>query len=49
LATYFSRVTHKAADVGFRELDATGAKIYQDGIPDSNIVSCVDCHGPNAE
>src|SRR5215471_2914210 len=39
----------KAADDGFRELAAIGATIYQDGVPESNIVSCVACHGPNAE
>jgi cytochrome c553 len=49
LATYFSTVPPKAADDGFRELAAIGATIYQDGVPGSNIVSCVACHGPNAE
>ena len=49
LAVYFSTVPPKAADDGFRELAAIGATIYQDGIPESNIVSCVACHGPNAE
>jgi cytochrome c553 len=49
LATYFSTVPPKAADDGFRELAATGAQIYQDGVPESNIVSCVACHGPNGE
>ena len=49
LASYFSTVPPKAADDGFRELAAIGATIYQDGIPESNIVSCVACHGPNAE
>ena len=49
LASYFSTVPPKAADDGIRELAAIGATIYQDGIPQSNIVSCVACHGPNAE
>ena len=49
LASYFSTVPPKAADDGFRELAAIGATIYQGGIPESNIVSCVACHGPNAE
>jgi cytochrome c553 len=49
LAVYFSAVPPKAADDGFRELAAIGATIYQDGIPESNIVSCTACHGPNAE
>ena len=49
LAAYFSTVPPRAADDGFRELAPTGAAIYQDGIPESNVVSCVACHGPNAE
>jgi cytochrome c553 len=49
LAAYFFTVPPKAADDGFRELAVIGATIYQDGIPESNIVSCVACHGPNAE
>ena len=49
LAVYFSTVPPKAADDGLRELAAIGATIYQDGIPESNVVSCVACHGPNAE
>ena len=38
-----------AANDGVRELEATGKSIYQLGMPDSNIVACVACHGPNAE
>jgi cytochrome c553 len=49
LAAYFSTVLPKAADDGFRELAAPGATIYQDGVPESNIVSCVACHGSNAQ
>jgi cytochrome c553 len=49
LADYFSTLLPKAADDGFRELAALGASIYQDGIPDSNIVACIACHGPNAD
>jgi cytochrome c553 len=49
LAAYFSTVPPKAADDGLREFAAIGAIIYQDGIPESNVVSCVACHGPNAE
>ena len=49
LAVYFSAVPPKAADDGFRDLVSIGATIYQDGIPESNVVSCVACHGPNAE
>jgi cytochrome c553 len=30
-------------------LVALGRTIYQEGMPDANIVACVVCHGPNAE
>jgi cytochrome c553 len=49
LANYFSTLPPKAADDGNRELVPIGRAIYQDGIPTSNIVSCVACHGPNGE
>jgi len=48
-AMYFSTLPPKAANDGDRDLAATGKKIYELGIPDSNIVSCLVCHGPNAE
>jgi len=48
-AMYFSTLPPKAADDGDRDLAAIGKKIYELGIPDSNIVSCLVCHGPNAE
>ena len=49
LAMYFSRLPPKAADDGNAALAAMGKRIYQEGMPDSNIVACVVCHGPNAE
>ena len=49
LATYFSTLPPKAANDGDTELVAAGKAIYQEGMPDSNIVACVVCHGPNAE
>jgi cytochrome c553 len=49
LAAYFSTLPPKAAGDGDTELVATGRTIYQQGMPDSNIVACVVCHGPNAE
>lgn len=48
-ATYFSTLPAKAANDGDTELAAVGKKIYELGIPESNIVSCLVCHGPNAE
>jgi cytochrome c553 len=49
LATYFSTLPPKAANDGDTNLAAIGRTIYEDGNPDSNIVSCAVCHGPNAE
>ena len=49
LATYFSMLPPKAASDGVTELVANGKAIYQEGMPDANVVACVVCHGPNAE
>jgi cytochrome c553 len=49
LSFYFSTLSPKAANDGDRELEAKGRAIYQLGMPESNIVACVACHGPNAE
>ncbi len=49
LAMYFSTLPPKAANDGNAELVAAGRTIYEQGIPDANIVSCLVCHGPNAE
>ena len=49
LARYFSSLPPQPAADGDRALIAAGRAIYQLGIPDSNIVACVACHGPDAE
>jgi cytochrome c553 len=49
LAMYYATLSPRAANDGDRALIATGQSIYQEGQPDSNIVACVVCHGPNAE
>ena len=49
LAIYFSTLHPKAANDGDKSLAALGRTIYQEGIPDSNIVACVACHGPSAQ
>jgi cytochrome c553 len=49
LAIYFSTVPPKAAEDGNKDLAGIGREIYEEGIPEANIVSCVACHGPNAE
>jgi cytochrome c553 len=49
LATYFASLPPRAASDGVPNLVALGRTIYQEGMPDANIVACVVCHGPNAE
>jgi len=49
LAVYFSTLPPQAADDGDRSSRALGRTIYQQGMPDANIVACVVCHGPNAQ
>jgi cytochrome c553 len=49
LAIYFSKLSPTPANDGDKQLAAMGRTIYQDGVPDSNIVACIACHGPHAE
>jgi cytochrome c553 len=49
LAIYFSTLPPKAANDGHSDAVAAGRKIFIEGIPEANIVSCYACHGPNAE
>jgi cytochrome c553 len=49
LATYFSELTPKAAADGDSDLVAQGRAIFENGLPDENIVACQACHGPDAQ
>ncbi len=49
LALYLATLSPKSANDGYEALATSGRAIYQEGIPDANIPSCVACHGPNAE
>jgi cytochrome c553 len=49
LANYFSELRPKAADDGNKTLVAAGRTIYEEGLPGSNIVACIACHGPQAQ
>jgi cytochrome c553 len=49
LAKYFSSVYPKPANDGIWRAVSIGRSIYQEGMPDANIVACVVCHGPDAE
>jgi cytochrome c553 len=49
LALYFASLPPRAANDGVPNLVGTGQTIYQEGMPEANIVACVVCHGPRAE
>jgi len=49
LASYFASIQPKPANDGDSVLAAKGKRIFMDGIPEANIVSCYACHGPNGE
>jgi cytochrome c553 len=49
LAAYFSALSPKAANDGDSELVAEGKTIFENGVPDDNIVACQACHGPEAQ
>jgi cytochrome c553 len=49
LATYFSELTPKTAADGDGDLVAEGRAIFENGLPDENIVACQACHGPEAQ
>ncbi len=49
LALYFASLPPRAANDGVPNLVGIGQTIYQEGMPEANIVACVVCHGPRAE
>ena len=49
LALYFASLPPRAASDGVPGLVGLGQTIYQQGMPEENIVACVVCHGPNGE
>jgi cytochrome c553 len=49
LANYFASIPPKPANDGDGALAAKGKRIFMEGIPEANVVSCYACHGPNAE
>ena len=49
LADYFTSLPPKAAHDGQRALVEKGQAIYLQGIPESNVVACLACHGPVGE
>ncbi len=49
LAHYLSSLPPKAAKDGNENLVAEGREIFENGIPDEDIVACQACHGPAAQ
>jgi cytochrome c553 len=49
LALYFASLPPRAASDGVPNLAGIGRTIYQEGMPEANVVACVVCHGPNGE
>ena len=49
LATYFKDLDPKPLGGGPRELMATGKRIYEEGIPGTDVPPCASCHGPQAK
>jgi cytochrome c553 len=49
LANYFASIPPRPANDGDSALASKGKRIFMDGIPEANIVSCYACHGPNGE
>ena len=49
LTTQFSQLNPKPLGGAPKDLVAAGRKIYEEGIPDSNVPPCSSCHGPEAK
>ena len=48
LATDFRNFNPRPLGGAPKKRAAAGRKIFEDGVPDSNIVACAACHGPDA-
>jgi cytochrome c553 len=49
LANYFASIAPRPANDGDSALASKGKRIFMEGIPEANVVSCYACHGPNGE
>jgi cytochrome c553 len=49
LAAHFSELNPKPLSGAPHELADTGKKIFEEGVPDTNIPACSSCHGPEAK
>ena len=49
LAAHFENLNPKPVGGTPRELVRDGKKIYEEGVPDSNVQPCASCHGADAK
>ncbi|HUZ31472.1 MAG TPA: c-type cytochrome [Xanthobacteraceae bacterium] len=49
LANDFHALAPPSLGGGARHLVPAGEKIFQNGVPESNVAACAACHGPNAQ
>ena len=49
LATHFKDLNPKPLGGAPRELANAGKKIYDEGVPETNVAPCSSCHGPEAK
>lgn len=49
IAVYYNKLTPKAPAPVSSPLVAAGKEIYENGIPDKNVIACSACHGANGE
>jgi cytochrome c553 len=49
LAAYFGSLNPKPLGGAPKELVAAGKKIYEEGVPASDVPPCASCHGPEAK
>jgi cytochrome c553 len=49
LAAYFGSLNPKLLGGAPKELVVEGKKIYEEGIPNSDVPPCASCHGPQAK
>ena len=49
LAAYFGSLNPKPLGGAPKELVAAGKKIYEEGVPTSDVPPCASCHGPEAK
>src|SRR6202051_4955893 len=49
LAAHFKDLNPKPLGGGPRELVAAGKKIYDEGVPGTDVPPCASCHGPGAK